>query len=93
MSEALKKLEARVRELERQLAELKAQVAGGASPEVPWWERIVGTHENDAAFEQIIREGRRIRRRGGAPDGVAVPGAAARKPSRKKPSAKAKKAG
>lgn len=56
LDEDLQLLKARVAKLERDVGELKSR----SIPETdqPWWERIAGRFENDAAFEEIVRLGR-----------------------------------
>jgi hypothetical protein len=54
-----RQLETRLAQVERELAELKATVAGKAAK--PWYREIVGTFAGDKAFAEIIRLGRLIR--------------------------------
>jgi len=56
--EPLRQLESRVAMLEEELKRLKAQLQ---ERNRSGWESIVGIHEGDKAFEQIVREGRKIR--------------------------------
>jgi hypothetical protein len=60
MSQNNAKLEARLRRVERELAEIKATLAGKAR--LPWYRQIVGDFSGDKAFAEIIRLGHLIRR-------------------------------
>jgi len=60
MSEENSKLEARLRRVEKELAEIKAMLAGKAK--MPWYRQIVGDFTGDSALAEIIRLGRLIRR-------------------------------
>jgi len=60
MARTIKELEARLRRVENELAELKATVA--AKSKNPWYREIVGSFDHDPAFKEIIRLGRLIRR-------------------------------
>jgi hypothetical protein len=53
------KLEARITELERQLAMLKAQVATLIQPND--WRSVVGMFAGDEVMKQILEQGRKIR--------------------------------
>jgi hypothetical protein len=53
-------LEARMARVEKDLAEVKAALAGKQSQ--PWYEQIVGDFADDKAFAEIVRLGRLIRR-------------------------------
>ena len=59
MGEELPLLEKRVSQLEHEVSLLKSQVTGQSGQ--PWWERIAGRFENDAAFDEIVRLGREYR--------------------------------
>ncbi len=59
MAQTTRQLEARLERVERELAELKAKIAG--KPAKPWYEEIVGCFKDDKAFAEIIRLGRLIR--------------------------------
>ncbi len=59
MSKAKDNFEARLRRVEKELAELKRALAG--LPRVPWYRQIVGDFAGDRAFADIIRLGRLIR--------------------------------
>jgi hypothetical protein len=60
MAATTRQLEARLKRFEKELAELKAKLAG--KPAKPWCEEIVGCFEGDEAFAEITRLGRLIRR-------------------------------
>ncbi len=52
-------LEQRIETIERELDLLKSRVY--ANSQKPWWEKIAGVFENDAAFEEISSLGQSIR--------------------------------
>ncbi len=54
-----RQLEARLERVEKELAELKAALAGKQAK--PWYQEIVGSFKHDKAFAEIIRLGRLIR--------------------------------
>lgn len=58
---ALPELEKRVARLEEEFRALKAQLADSRGPDKASWERIVGSFEGDEAFQQIVREGQKLR--------------------------------
>jgi hypothetical protein len=57
MSEQLQQLVERVEKLEQDVIALKSN----APSDRPWWQRIAGRFENDAAFDEIVRLGREYR--------------------------------
>ena len=57
MPQTTRQLEARLERVEKELAELKAAVAG----KQPWYREIVGVFAGDEAFAEITRLGRLIR--------------------------------
>ncbi len=59
MAQTTRQLEARLERVEKELAELKAALAGKQAK--PWYEEIVGSFKNDEDFAEIIRLGRLIR--------------------------------
>jgi hypothetical protein len=59
MATTTRQLEARLKRVEKELAELKVKLAG--TPAKPWYEEIVGCFKGDAAFAEITRLGRLIR--------------------------------
>jgi hypothetical protein len=59
MDEDIQLLKDRVQKLERDVGELMSRTTGQADQ--PWWQRIAGRFENDAAFEEIVRLGREYR--------------------------------
>ena len=59
MAQTTKQLEARLKRVEQELAEIKARLEG--KPTKPWYQEIVGSFKNDEAFAEIIRLGRLIR--------------------------------
>ncbi len=60
MSQTIQQLEARLARLEKELAELKAALAGKQVE--PWYQQIVGDFAGDKAYAEIVRLGRLIRR-------------------------------
>ena len=60
MTQNYQQLEARLARLERELAQLRAQMTG--QPAKPWYEQIVGDFAGDQDFKEIIRLGHLIRR-------------------------------
>ena len=59
VSKTTEQLEARLKRVETELAELKARLDG--KPARPWYQEIVGSFKDDKAFAEIIRLGRLIR--------------------------------
>ena len=59
MAQTTRQLEKRLQLVEKELAELKAVVAGKTSK--PWYREIVGVFEGDEAFAEITRLGRLFR--------------------------------
>lgn len=57
----LKELETRIVELEKTVAELKAQVGGDQQNKEPWWRREAGKYANDPVHEEIMRLGKEYR--------------------------------
>jgi hypothetical protein len=60
MTQKYQQLEARLARLERELAQLRAEMK--SQPARPWYEQIVGDFAGDEDFKEIIRLGRQIRR-------------------------------
>jgi hypothetical protein len=55
-------VEERLRVVEKELAELKQQLAKDkAQTTLPWWEQIFGTFANSEAYEDAMRLGREYR--------------------------------
>ena len=54
-------LEARMTQLEREVAALKMQIAQNLSASPAWWEKIAGTFKDDEAHEEAMRLGREYR--------------------------------
>ena len=59
MDEDIQVLKDRVAKLEQDVGKLKSRSIRQADQ--PWWERISGRFENDAAFQEIVRLGREYR--------------------------------
>ena len=59
MTEELQTLKRRVDQLENDMSLLKSRASQPGQP--PWWERIAGRFENDAAYDEIVRLGREYR--------------------------------
>lgn len=53
-------LEERLKRVERELQEIKTLVTG--KKPIPWWQQIDGDFKDDPVFEEIIREGARLRK-------------------------------
>jgi hypothetical protein len=60
MSQRTEQLETRLARVEKELAELKAVLAG--TRREPWYRQIVGDFAGDEAFAEIVRLGRLVRR-------------------------------
>lgn len=59
MTDIPEQLEARLKRIEQELAEIKASLQ--PQPKEPWYRQIVGDFAGDKVFGEIIRLGRRIR--------------------------------
>jgi hypothetical protein len=57
-------LEARVANLEAELAQMKQLILSFHQPEngSPWWLRVVGSFENDPDFDEAVRLGQEWRK-------------------------------
>jgi hypothetical protein len=55
------KLEARVAALEAAVERLRAKVDESGTDKVPWWKAISGTFQNDPAYAEAMRLGRKYR--------------------------------
>lgn len=64
----LRELLDRVIRIEDELRLLRAEVRKGDQPEMPWWERIAGSHAGDPVFAEIVRLGAEIRGADRPPD-------------------------
>ena len=60
MSESVA-LEARVVAVEKDIAELKDRIQGGAGTS-PWYERTIGSMKDYPEFAEVVRLGRQIRK-------------------------------
>lgn len=60
MPQTIRQLEARLAQVEKDLAELKAAMAGDRAG--AWYRQIVGDFAGDKAFAEIVRLGQLIRR-------------------------------
>lgn len=54
-------LEARMKNLETEMAALKMRVEQHTAPATAWWDKIAGTFKDDAAHEEAMRLGREYR--------------------------------
>jgi hypothetical protein len=54
-------LEQRMSDLEKQVAKLRKRI-DELSSTGPWWERIAGSFENDAVYQEAMRLGNKYRR-------------------------------
>jgi hypothetical protein len=59
MRQSLKEVEHRLRQVEKDLGEIKASLAADARQ--PWFRQIAGSFAQDPGFAEIIRLGRLIR--------------------------------
>jgi hypothetical protein len=59
MRQSLKDVENRLRQVEKDLAEIKASLGPGGQQ--PWFRQIAGSFAQDPAFAEITRLGRLIR--------------------------------
>ena len=60
MRPTMREVERRLRQVEKDLAELKASLAPDQGQ--PWYRQIVGTFANDPVHREIVRLGALIRR-------------------------------
>ena len=60
MRPTIQDVEQRLRQVEKELAEIKAALAPDSKQ--PWYRQIVGTFANDPAYREIVRLGALIRR-------------------------------
>ena len=60
MSLTIKQLETRLERLEKEVAEVRATLAGKTG--VPWYRLILGEFAGDETYAEIIRLGRLVRR-------------------------------
>jgi len=62
-SVTMQSLQKRIERLERELRDLKRTVSKSPVPDDrPWWQQIAGSFENDPAFAEIVRLGKKIRK-------------------------------
>jgi hypothetical protein len=62
-SESVRRLQRRIERLERELRALRRTVCNAQRRDGrPWWQQIAGDFEDDPAFAEIVRLGRKIRR-------------------------------
>ena len=55
-------VESRLTDIEEELRRIKQVLAAQVSTnDVPWWKQIIGSHENDPVFKEIVELGRKIR--------------------------------
>jgi hypothetical protein len=55
-------LEARVKALESELAQVKQILSGFLQQESPWWSKVAGSFENDPTFDEAVRLGQEWRK-------------------------------
>jgi hypothetical protein len=55
-------LEARVKALESELAQVKQILSNFLQQESPWWLKIAGSFENDPTFDEAVRLGQEWRK-------------------------------
>ena len=56
----MSELEDRVDEIEKEIAQLKQKLE--QKEKLPWWERIAGSFDGDAAYEEAMKLGAEYRR-------------------------------
>jgi hypothetical protein len=54
-------VEQRLARLEDEVRKIRERLEANSTGGQPWWKSIIGTHENDADFAEIVRLGREIR--------------------------------
>jgi len=54
-------MEKRMKAIEEEIAELKAQVSDSIPPKKPWWKEIAGMFAGDPDFLEAMRLGREYR--------------------------------
>jgi hypothetical protein len=62
MTDDVRKLQQRLSRLEREVKDLRQAVSQQKPDKQPWWQKISGQFEGDAAFAEIVKLGRKIRR-------------------------------
>jgi len=63
VAENFRNLQRRLARLEREVRELRESLSKRQKgKEPPWWQQIAGCFEDDAAFAEIVRLGRKFRR-------------------------------
>jgi hypothetical protein len=62
LEERSQRLEARVTNLEGELAQMKQILSGFLQKEAPWWLKVAGSFENDPTFDEAVRLGQEWRR-------------------------------
>ena len=63
MSNELRDMKLRLARLEREVQKLRETVANQNNEKnSPWWQQIAGQFENDRAFAEIVRLGRKLRK-------------------------------
>ena len=56
-------VETRLTEVEEELRRIRQLLDDqGLANGVPWWKKMIGSHENDPVFAEIVKLGRKIRR-------------------------------
>jgi hypothetical protein len=79
-------VEQRLARLEDEVRKIKEQLGTTSEDGEPWWKSIIGTHENDPDFAEIVRLGREIREKDLVP--VWRKKGTRKKPTRKSPASK-----
>jgi hypothetical protein len=62
LEERSQRLEARVTNLEGELAQMKQILSGFLQKESHWWLKVAGSFENDPTFDEAVRLGQEWRR-------------------------------
>jgi hypothetical protein len=61
-------VETRLSAIEEELRQIKLLLAAKVHDTgLPWWKQIMGSHENDPVFAEIVELGQQIRKKGQAP--------------------------
>ena len=60
MASSRSNLEKRVSDLEAEVSQLKHKI-DKIDPDMPWWQQITGTFEDDPVYDEAMRRGRQYR--------------------------------
>jgi len=62
IEDSSQQLEARVANLEKELAQVKMILANTTNTKEPWWLKVAGSFENDPTFDEAVRLGQEWRK-------------------------------